>query len=184
LDRFKKVFYENASLPPTVISEIIKRDFYSFNNQSRQGDDDITFLILQLKDKDKTEYKFEIKSTKAEIKRLEMKLDSIIPDTNSGKIMVMGIHELVVNAAEHGNDYQKEKSVIVDIIIADEYFYAVIADEGSGFDWRTRMSSSFNLGCDSERGRGIAITKMSCDYIFYNEKGNKSYILKYRQVNS
>ena len=46
--RLPTVFYEHSSLPPQEIARIIREDFRKFNGGSLQGNDDITFLILQV----------------------------------------------------------------------------------------------------------------------------------------
>lgn len=47
-DRLPRVFYKNAHLPPHELAQVIVDDFKVFNNGSYQGNDDITFLILQI----------------------------------------------------------------------------------------------------------------------------------------
>lgn len=47
-DRLSHVFYENATLPPQRLAQVILKDFQDFNNGSMQNKDDITFLILQV----------------------------------------------------------------------------------------------------------------------------------------
>ncbi len=48
-DRLKEVFVNNANRDPDTMTEIIKEDFTEFNNGHLKGEDDITFVILQLK---------------------------------------------------------------------------------------------------------------------------------------
>lgn len=47
--RLPEVFYKNVHHPPSDLAQIIKEDFQQFNQGSYQGNDDITFLILQLR---------------------------------------------------------------------------------------------------------------------------------------
>lgn len=48
-DRLKEVFVNNANRDPDTMAEIFKEDFTEFNNGHLKGEDDITFVILQLK---------------------------------------------------------------------------------------------------------------------------------------
>lgn len=49
MSRLSHVFYEHAHLTPATIAETIVEDFKEFNRGSIQGQDDITFLVLQVK---------------------------------------------------------------------------------------------------------------------------------------
>ncbi|MFW6025292.1 MAG: ATP-binding SpoIIE family protein phosphatase, partial [Candidatus Woesearchaeota archaeon] len=180
LKRFKEVCGQVAELPPTVISQKIIDDFYDFNANSYQADDDITYLILQAKPEDRKEFSFELESNTNEINRLRRKLEDILPSTTDGDMALMGIHELVVNAIEHGNNFNKTKRVCIELILTGDYIYTSIEDEGDGFDWKQLVKSEFDLENDSERGRGIMMASRGCDYIFYNNRGNKAFLLKYR----
>lgn len=51
-ERLKEVFYKHSQLPPDTIVEKIKDDFKVFNNGSLQGRDDITFLVIQMKERE------------------------------------------------------------------------------------------------------------------------------------
>ncbi len=45
--RLEDVFHAHGHLSPEVVVRRINEDFCQFNNGSQQGDDDITFLVLQ-----------------------------------------------------------------------------------------------------------------------------------------
>ncbi|HHU76648.1 MAG TPA: SpoIIE family protein phosphatase [Firmicutes bacterium] len=45
--RLAGVFSQSCHLPPEAIVGVINRDFMDFNNGNLQGDDDITFIVLQ-----------------------------------------------------------------------------------------------------------------------------------------
>lgn len=45
-------------------------------------------------------------------------------------------------------------------------------------NWRARLEQDFDISGDSDRGRGIMMTARGCDDFYYNEKGNKAYLLK------
>ncbi len=48
MERLPGVFYEYAHLPPHLIAQAVCDDFRRFNDGSLQGDDDISFLVLQV----------------------------------------------------------------------------------------------------------------------------------------
>jgi len=53
-----------------------------------------------------------------------------------------------------------------------------VEDEGDGFDWRYLLDNKcLDLEGEEERDRGIAMTKAICDSLFYNEKGNKAFLV-------
>ncbi len=47
-ERLEEVLLANSNSGPEIIAEAIKEDFLEFNNGSLQGEDDITFVIIQL----------------------------------------------------------------------------------------------------------------------------------------
>ena len=95
----------------------------------------ITFFNLDLEG-DKIvgdEFHFELKSSKEEIKKFKAVVYSLLPNSVSSDIFAMSLHELVVNAAEHGNQMDENKLVIVDLLLVEEGFYAKVEDQGTGF---------------------------------------------------
>ena len=178
LDSFQQLFKENAFLPPAVISRRIINEFCKFNNNSLQSRDDITYLILKRKDQKSKIYNFEIKSTNQAVSKLQSKIYKILPNSVSNDIFAMGLHELVVNAVEHGNQMQAGKKVYIELFVNDNYTYAVIEDQGKGFNWKQKLNQDFNIEQKNDRGRGIMMTARGCNDFFYNKKGNKAYILK------
>ncbi|MGM0549415.1 MAG: ATP-binding protein, partial [Bacillota bacterium] len=123
-------------------------------------------------------YNFEIESNQTAVKNLQSEIYNVLPNSVSSDIFAMGLHELIVNAVEHGNNMQNEKKVKIKLIVSECYNYAVIEDEGAGFDWKQKLNQEFNINGESDRGRGIMMTYKGCNEFFYNKKGNKAYILK------
>lgn len=46
---YEEVFYRKAHLPPEAIVQAINKEFLLFNNNSLVGEDDISFIVLQVK---------------------------------------------------------------------------------------------------------------------------------------
>lgn len=119
-----------------------------------------------------------------DIYRLEDEIRGVVMDFYQGDLdlMILAVHEILVNAAEHGNQLLSEKILKVKILITREYIKVIIRDEGEGFDWcKVAMDNPGEPLDESrltgERGRGIALTRECCDRLWYNEKGNEAYLL-------
>lgn len=111
----------------------------------------------------------------------------------------VALFEMIMNAVEHGNcgiTYEEktahleangdiiplirekcadpgigEKRVSITYRIGEEHSEFTIADEGDGFDWRSRMDDeSVNL---AQHGHGIRMTNHYIQNLRYNEKGNE-----------
>lgn len=115
----------------------------------------------------------------------------------------IALYEMITNAIEHGNleltREEKETALKEDryeilfqerlgnpkfrnrrIRIRYKYtphqIYFTIIDEGNGFDWKRFNSSATDLF--SKSGRGIILSKMYCDELIYNEKGNQVTLIQ------
>lgn len=121
---------------------------------------------------------FRLQSSFEEMAKMHEKILEVILPKFDNKMLVMGIEEMVVNAIEHGNKFNINKKVTVEIILASHYILATVEDEGEGFDWRKKISSPMELCGSKERGRGIPLAALCCDSIYYNLKGNKAYLFK------
>lgn len=115
--------------------------------------------------------------------------------------VVLGLGELLINALEHGNlevgydgktelienniwrseiqrlqtlPEHREKEVIATISHKEEGTYAIIEDQGGGFEWQKYMKIDPSRAGDNH-GRGIAkANTMSFDKLTYNDMGNKA----------
>lgn len=123
-------------------------------------------------------YHFELKSRKSDICEFQAVIYKLLPNSVSSDIFAMALHEIIVNAAEHGNQMQAEKMVIIDLKIDDHLIAAEVRDQGPGFEWQEKLKLDFDISGDSERGRGIMMTARGCDDFYYNQKGNKAYLFK------
>lgn len=134
--------------------------------------------VLKKESEKLKKYKFSLESSREAVKKFQSKIYKLLPNSVASDIFAMGLHELVVNAAAHGNDLEKAKIVKIILIINERFFYAEIEDEGEGFDWEKKLQKKFNLESNSERGRGLMMTVRGCDNFCYNKRGNKAYLLK------
>ena len=176
--RLDAVFLANGHLPPEAIVQCINEDFHRFNNGSLQGDDDITFLVMQVDSSDKKVFHLELPSSLDALDQLWEEAYHLIP-ADEGKMFMLGLHELAANAMEHGNRLAPENKVKIDLAVTSENIAAVVEDEGEGFDWREKMKANIGVEGDQERGRGIALTQLFCDRLYYNNRGNRVMAIKY-----
>lgn len=173
----EKVFYENSHLPPEAIVQAINKEFCLFNHNSLTGSDDITYMVLQVNRDKKEKHHFEINSSFDELESLYEETSDIVKRLNVEfpgiDNLILCFHEVVINAIEHGNKFDPNKKVYIDLTVTPEYVLAEVEDEGEGFDWCEKIGKPIDMGVGSDRGRGIPITRMLSGNLFYNDKGNK-----------
>lgn len=171
-DRLPEVFYGKARLNPHLVAQAVALDFKEFNQGSLQGEDDITFLALQVHPLE-SEYQQELRSDLQELERFFGEVLPLLADHHRAGLFLTCLHELAANAMEHGNKMDPNKKIGVEVRVADPYIMGVITDEGAGFNWRAAMDKPFALH-EEERGRGIAMVKMLADQLAFNKKGNQA----------
>ena len=177
-NKYEEVFFNNADLPPAVISQNIKNKFSEFTADSDHIKDDVTYIVFQ-KNKQKSEkYYFEIDSNKKAVRKLHKEILYLLGHNNKKDMFTMGLHELVINAMEHGNKSNKKKKIKIELLLNEKFIFAVVEDEGKGFNWKKEIDKNFDLEKNSDRGRGIIMTFAGCDEFFYNQIGNKAYLMK------
>lgn len=121
-------------------------------------------------------HRFTLKSTHEEAFKVPDIVDNIQQDASLNDDEASGfkllLSEAVDNAIQHGNKYDAEKNVDVDIKITESVIQASISNEGEGFDPETEAPSDplseenlLNPG-----GRGLFLIKELSDSIeFLNE---------------
>ena len=135
----------------------------------------------------------------------EIKLSCQIPRSHLPGIR-MGLHELIVNAIEHGNleldselkrrhDYLeflkrrsqeprfRERRVTIEITIATEAFTCVIRDQGPGFDWCRLPDPGNPENLFKPHGRGIIMAGNFFDEFSFNKSGNQVTVRKFFKEN-
>jgi CheY-like chemotaxis protein/anti-sigma regulatory factor (Ser/Thr protein kinase) len=90
------------------------------------------------------------------------------------------IDEAVTNAIKHGNKFQEDKKVFIEVHTNLERIKIVIADQGNGFDVRSVPDPRDPINFLKPSGRGILFMNIGMDEIRYNEKGNVLTMIKYR----
>lgn len=173
-ERLPGVFFENCHLPPQTIAQIVCDDFKFFNGGTLQSNDDITFLILQRDPNPKKEEHLELASDLVELKELRKKIYPFLGDCKAADLFLACLHELVSNAIEHGNRFDPNKGVSLELVRTEHSIQACIEDQGEGFNWQEYSDKPLELDGIKERGRGIALVRICCKHLFYNDKGNRA----------
>ncbi len=106
---------------------------------------------------------------------IETIIKKIKNDSDSRKIdceeLFLIIDEALTNAMEHGNNWDPNKHVDVQITKTNDYFSISIEDEGPGFDINRYTGKNPGLKLNP-RGRGIQIIRHFCEPR-WNNAGNK-----------
>ncbi|MGM0501017.1 MAG: SpoIIE family protein phosphatase [Bacillota bacterium] len=176
--RLRTVLQENYYLPADILLEKIERDLKKYTGEANSNDD-ITFLMLEKDLKKKMSQ--EINSEFDEMYQLEEKivqfLDTYVQDTD---FLQIGIHEIITNAIEHGNDFDNEKKIKVEVAICEQYIRVLVADQGAGFNWQNRVDVEPGEVSFAERGRGLMMVSQVYDQIEFNQHGNQVCLIKFR----
>ena len=164
-----------------MLTKVIEDDFEDFLAQSQEklsNSDDITLVVLELKNKERIRIEFESRLEKMEQVEAEV-LDFVRPYCEELMEFKMGLHEILANAIEHGNHLDITKKVGLKVFAAKGYIRIIIKDEGLGFDTEEKLARTLvDAGCQG-RGRGIIIAQSIFDQIYYNRKGNEVCLIKF-----
>lgn len=80
------------------------------------------------------------------------------------------MREALNNAMIHGNSSDIDKQVIMRLRYMDGRYIMDIEDQGSGFDWMSRINAITRE--DDESGRGHEIYRSYARHVRYNVRGN------------
>lgn len=90
------------------------------------------------------------------------------------------VDEAVTNAIKHGNKFQEDKRVMIDVSMNTDRIKIVVVDEGEGFDVSSVPDPTDPKNFLKPSGRGILFMNIGMDEVCYNEKGNILTLIKYR----
>ncbi|MCK8825119.1 SpoIIE family protein phosphatase [Fuchsiella alkaliacetigena] len=182
--KLEAVLKENYYLEPELIINSINEDFKSFSG-GIQGQDDITFMVIQRNFEFLAEFSRRIKSDFEEMYQLRDEISNLLePYYDDIGSLSVGLQEVLINAIEHGNQLNANKEVEVQVFVTEKYIKISIKDQGTGFDWEEKVEKDLELGLEQndvrERGRGVALTKKAYDQLYYQEAGTKAILIKER----
>lgn len=95
-----------------------------------------------------------------------------------GNIMI-AVTESVNNAIKHGNKEDKDKNVRLSLTLKEDTVKFVIADEGTGFDYKHLADPTAPENLDQEGGRGIFLMKHLADEVNFYENGSNIELIFY-----
>ena len=103
--------------------------------------------------------------------------------------MSAAFREAVVNAAQHGNKYKRDRKIEVQYLLDNEKITTVVKDQGGGFNHEQYVKSGSTrdaISAARERhaqgrmgGLGIMLMLRCCDRLEYNQNGNQLTLTKF-----
>ena len=116
-----------------------------------------------------------IKSDKKELEKVEKFLHQVfekeeLPKECFNKVYLC-ISEAVINSIEHGNKYDRDKQVDIQINCMKGKICIEINDEGDGFDYKLIEDPTLKNNIRKETGRGIHIMKSLCSKVEFRNQG-------------
>jgi serine/threonine-protein kinase RsbW len=120
--------------------------------------------------------RLKIESSISNLRIVENAIDEVmteigITQENYGKILVSTL-EAVNNAIMHGNKFDRDKFVDVEISFRKEKLKVKISDEGNGFMPDEVPDPTLPKNIESLNGRGIFLMSKLADEIKYSKRGN------------
>jgi serine/threonine-protein kinase RsbW len=120
--------------------------------------------------------RLKIESSINNIRIVENAIDEVmneigITEEDYGKILVSTL-EAVNNAIMHGNKYENDKIVDVEISYKNEKLKIKVSDEGKGFVPHEVPDPTIPPNLESLNGRGIFLMSKLADEIKYSKRGN------------
>jgi serine/threonine-protein kinase RsbW len=121
--------------------------------------------------------RLKIESSINNLRIVENAIDEIVNEIgitqeNYGKILVSTL-EAVNNAIMHGNKFNKDKIVDVEISFKNEKLKVKISDQGNGFIPGDVPDPTMPKNIEALNGRGIFLMSKLADEIKYSKRGNE-----------
>lgn len=101
-----------------------------------------------------------------------------IDDDIYGNIMI-AVTESVNNAIKHGNKEDKNKNVILSLLLKENLIKFVIEDQGEGFDYTNLTDPTLPENIDKPGGRGIFLMKNLSDEVHFLNHGRTVELIFY-----
>ena len=125
-----------------------------------------------------------IPSTGAEAARICDLLLDHARDRGFGQEDLFAIHlaleEAFLNAVQHGNASDPNKTVSIECLLTPEKFDISIADQGGGFDPGVIPDCRCGPNLYKTNGRGILLINSYMDIVEFNDSGNCIHLVKFR----
>lgn len=90
----------------------------------------------------------------------------------------LALVEGITNAMEHGNRWDPESRITVEVEAEGGRLAVTITDQGPGFDWRGLPDPTDPQRLTQERGRGVYLMRTIMDRVEFNQAGNTVTLVK------
>ena len=119
-----------------------------------------------------------IKSDTSELKKVEVFLKETfiyyqLAENEFNRVLLC-VSEAVINSIEHGNKFDNNKTVSLEVVGDNNELNVIVRDEGEGYDITKLANPTLKHNIKKESGRGIHIIKSYSDKIEVNK--NESLI--------
>ncbi|GAB4215594.1 MAG: anti-sigma regulatory factor [Synechococcales cyanobacterium] len=95
----------------------------------------------------------------------------------------LGLHEVLINAARHGNRLDPHKHVMIYYSYSgqDDCYQWIIQDQGQGFPCHRHRHRCCgrDITDEDESGRGVYLIMQIFDHVEWNQCGNQVFLRKY-----
>lgn len=119
---------------------------------------------------------------------IEDLLEIIITDKTRRYEFIIGLGEALDNAITHGNKQNPENFIEITCLIDKTQISCAIADEGDGFDHKTKLATPAKefdpktlvsrAAAGKIGGLGLGLIRKCVDEVAFNKKGNQITIVK------
>jgi serine/threonine-protein kinase RsbW len=92
----------------------------------------------------------------------------------------LALDEALVNAVKHGNQYDPDKSVLVEINIDEERIIIQVEDQGPGFVPDELPDPTDPMNLSKPNGRGVMLMRAYMTQVDFNDSGNRVILTKRR----
>jgi len=93
----------------------------------------------------------------------------------------LALEEAFINAVTHGNKMDPAKEVQIDYSVGSDKIEISIADQGEGFDPQQVPDPRVGENLYKPDGRGLLLINSYMDVVKYNERGNRVYMVRYKE---
>lgn len=98
-----------------------------------------------------------------------------VPETLADRV-ILAISEAATNAMKHGNGYDATKQVEIELSVKDDKLevWAIVEDEGAGFDPDALPNPLDTENLLKASGRGVFLIRNLADEVHFEEQGTRT----------
>lgn len=85
------------------------------------------------------------------------------------------LRELILNAIDHGNQGQYERSILIKTSIDSDSLKISVSDEGEGWDHQ-QYEWNQKVDMQNDRNRGLFLVNQYADHLDFNESGSEVFV--------